>query len=48
MLFGYLLPAPEELKKIAEILEVCPLWLSGQTEKRTTYVERERKNSCSR
>jgi len=37
MLFGYNLPNIEQLNRIAEILEVCPLWLSGQTEKRKTF-----------
>ena len=37
MLFGYSLPNIEQLNRIAEILEVCPLWLSGQTEKRKAF-----------
>jgi hypothetical protein len=37
MLFGYSLPNVEQLYKIAEILEVCPLWLSGQTERRKAF-----------
>lgn len=37
MLFGYSLPNREQLDRIAEILEVCPLWLSGETEKRKAY-----------
>lgn len=37
MLFGYNLPSIEQLYTIAEILEVCPLWLSGQTEKRKAF-----------
>ncbi|NDH09531.1 MAG: hypothetical protein EBY16_07975 [Gammaproteobacteria bacterium] len=37
MLFGYSLPSMEQLDKIAEILEVCPLWLSGETERRKSY-----------
>lgn len=31
MLFGDMLPSPEDLEKIASILEVCPQWLSGKT-----------------
>lgn len=41
MLFGHLLPSPEQLNRIAEILEVCPNWLSGKTEKKKAYVSRE-------
>lgn len=37
MLFGYNLPNVEQLNRIAEILEVCPLWLSGQTERRKAF-----------
>ncbi|HBI21815.1 MAG TPA: hypothetical protein DDY37_04410 [Legionella sp.] len=34
MIFGHMLPPDEELNKIAQILEVCPEWLSGRTERR--------------
>lgn len=34
MIFGQILPSEEQLNKIAQILEVCPDWLSGQTERR--------------
>ena len=34
MIFGNLLPAEEQLNHIAQILEVCPQWLSGATERR--------------
>ncbi len=34
MIFGHMLPPEEEMNKIAQILEVCPEWLSGQTERR--------------
>lgn len=34
MIFGHMLPPEEELNKIAQILEVCPEWLSGRTERR--------------
>jgi len=37
MLFGYSLPNLEQLDRIAAILEVCPLWLCGQTERRKAY-----------
>ncbi len=34
MIFGQILPPEEELNKIAQILEVCPKWLSGRSERR--------------
>ena len=34
MIFGNLLPPEEQLNHIAQILEVCPQWLSGATERR--------------
>lgn len=34
MIFGHILPAEEQLNKIAQILEVCPQWLGGATERR--------------
>ncbi|QRN02513.1 hypothetical protein GH742_00705 [Legionella sp. MW5194] len=41
MLFGHLLPSAEQLEKIAEILEVCPQWLSGATDRKKAYSGRE-------
>ena len=41
MIFGHLLPTDEQLDKIAEILEVCPQWLSGTTERKKAYQGRE-------
>ena len=37
MLFGYSLPNPEQLLRIAEVLEVCPQWLCGQTDRRKAF-----------
>ncbi len=34
MIFGQVIPSVEQLDKIAEILEVCPLWLSGDGARR--------------
>jgi len=34
MIFGHVLPSNEQLDKIAEVLEVCPHWLSGVTDKK--------------
>ncbi len=41
MLFGHLLPSPDQLDKIAEILEVCPQWLSGVTDRKKAYSGKE-------
>lgn len=41
MLFGHLLPSSEQMDRIAEVLEVCPLWLSGTTDRKKAYQGRE-------
>jgi len=41
MIFGHILPAEEQLDKIAEILEVCPQWLGGVTDRKKAYPGRE-------
>lgn len=41
MIFGHLLPPGDKLDKIAEILEVCPQWLSGVTDRKKAYPNRE-------
>jgi len=41
MIFGHILPGSEQLDKIAEILEVCPQWLGGATERKKAYPGRE-------
>lgn len=41
MIFGNMMPSDEQLDKIAEILEICPLWLSGKTDKRKAYSNKE-------
>ena len=45
MIFGNLLPPDEQLDKIAEILEVCPQWLSGKTDRKKAYSGREEAES---
>ena len=45
MIFGYLLPSAEQLDKIAAVLEICPLWLSGKTNKKKAYVIQETEES---
>lgn len=34
MIFGHMLPSAEQLDKIAKVLEVCPQWLSGATDRK--------------
>lgn len=41
MLFGNVLPSDDQMDKIAEILEVCPQWLSGATDRKKAYSPRE-------
>jgi plasmid maintenance system antidote protein VapI len=41
MIFGHAVLPEHQIDKIAQILEVCPNWLSGQTERRKAYPERE-------
>lgn len=41
MILGHLSPSEEELNRIAEVLEVCPQWLSGNTDKKKGYSRRE-------
>lgn len=41
MIFGYTLPPHEQLDKIAEILEVCPHWLCGKTDRKKAYPGKE-------
>lgn len=42
MIFGHMCPSQEQLNKIAEILEVCPLWLSGYSDKKKAYSAKEK------
>ncbi|MCE3045155.1 MULTISPECIES: hypothetical protein [Legionella] len=41
MIFGHLLPSSEQLDKIAQILEICPQWLSGATDRKKPYPVRK-------
>ncbi len=41
MIFGHILPTTEQLDKIAEILEVCPHWLCGATDRKKSYPGKE-------
>lgn len=40
-IFGHILPDRDQLDTIAEILEVCPQWLSGATDRKKAYPGRE-------
>lgn len=44
MIFGHNLPTVLELDKIAQVLEVCPHWLGGDTNRRKAYPDREKVN----
>lgn len=37
MIAGYLTPNEEQLDNIAAVLEVCPRWLSGETDRKKSY-----------
>lgn len=41
MVFGHLLPNAEQLDRIASIMEVCPNWLCGNTDRKKAYQARE-------
>ncbi|WP_232220284.1 hypothetical protein [Legionella tunisiensis] len=43
MIFGHLLPPAEQLDKIAEVLEVCPKWLSGVTDRKKLILGAKQK-----
>ncbi len=45
MIFGHILPNNEQLDKIGEILEVCPQWLGGATDRKKAYPGRETADS---
>ena len=45
MILGHLLPSEAQLDRIAEILEVCPQWLSGNADKKKAYPRREREDA---
>ncbi|MFT4058501.1 MAG: hypothetical protein QM652_03030 [Legionella sp.] len=47
LIFGHVLPGKEQLDRIAAILEVCPLWLSGTTDRKKAYSSRETADSES-
>lgn len=45
LIYGHLLPSPEQINHIADILEVCPQWLCGVTDKKKAYAGRETADS---
>tara|TARA_Y100000588_G_C14217710_1_gene909606 strand:+ start:1593 stop:1856 length:264 start_codon:yes stop_codon:yes gene_type:complete len=40
MIFGHVMPAQDKMEHIAEILEVCPEWLSGISDKKKGSIAR--------
>jgi hypothetical protein len=42
MIYGQSLPNSDQLYQIAEVLEVCPKWLSGETDKKKGFMEKEK------
>lgn len=45
LIFGHVLPNDAELDNIAAILEVCPHWLSGVSDRKKAYPGRETADS---
>lgn len=45
LIFGHVLPDKDQLDKISEVLEVCPQWLSGVTDRKKAYPGREMADS---
>ncbi len=45
LIFGHVVPDHEQLDKIAKILEVCPQWLSGATDRKKAYSSKETADS---
>lgn len=41
MIFGYSMPPKDKLMRIAEILEVCPKWLGGTSDRKKAFSMRE-------
>lgn len=45
LIFGHMLPDMDQLDRICEILEVCPQWLTGVTDRKKVYTGRETADS---
>ncbi len=41
MIFGHMLPPIDQIDKIARVLEVCPQWLGGATDRKKVYPGQE-------
>lgn len=41
MIFGHTLPPMDLLVKMARILDVCPQWLGGATDRKKAFPEKE-------
>ncbi|WP_419419881.1 hypothetical protein ACNVED_00820 [Legionella sp. D16C41] len=46
MIFGQIVPTSDQLLKIAEVLEVCPQWLSGVTDRKKSFSVKEEEESA--
>lgn len=46
MMYNNLLPARDQLDRIAKVLEVCPLWLGGETNRKKAYTGNESMESA--
>lgn len=42
MIFGHVLPSKDQLNRIAEVLEVCPIWLSGISDRKKAYPAKDK------
>jgi hypothetical protein len=45
MIFGHLLPNKEQLEQIASVLEVCPNWLCGLTDRKKAASTRVKESA---
>ena len=45
MILGHILPSSEQIEHIAKILEVCPQWLSGETDRKKNASHKEKETS---
>jgi hypothetical protein len=41
LIFGHQVPTSEQLDNIAEVLDVCPRWLGGITDRKKSYSKSE-------
>lgn len=41
MIFGHVFLSMDELTKVARILDVCPLWLAGSSNRKKAFSDKE-------